>query len=119
MPKSKQQKRDEAKWRRVVGELVENYRRNTDAHLRAQIASCNSPAERQAKEWYEGQLSQREELWESLCSAPWSWRQNALKGWSIPKNLADRWAVHLAEERASRLESVLPEGANVPRKPRM
>lgn len=98
MAKSKDQKRQEAQWRNLRGELVRAFRNGSD--------------EKVADEFGAYYVEKRETLWRNYLAIPREWRDSAMNSlgeWAVPHNLAKRLEQEAIEQQARDLAHATDE----------
>ena len=91
MAKSKQQKQQEAQWRKIRGELVDAFRNGSDE----KVSWDYGP-------WF---VDKREQLWRDYQELPKAWRETAMDGWNLPDNLRGRLEQAAAEDVAGDIDA--------------
>lgn len=95
MAKSKEQKRQEADWRKIRGKMVEMFRAGSDERVLSEYGP-----------WF---VEQREQIWAQYLSLPLQWRKISMEGWVIPQTLIDRLDMEAIEQQARELEQATPQ----------
>lgn len=118
MAKPRDQKRQEAAYRKIRGEMIRLFLNNQESELRDRIKGARS--DDYVRQDAELLLVKREEALRSFLALPAEWRETALDGQHLGTDLPGRLAEAHAQQRSEILEKVLgnratSRGATKPR----
>lgn len=117
MPKTKQQKQQEALWRKALSDLDLHYTQNgSTTELERETTSTQNYGLLQDR--YRKTLEERVRLWEAIPAIPQPFFERWAEGKFFHQELAERFSREFARRQKVHLEETLQAAVSVPRKPR-